>query len=411
VKKSQLSDKQLEEILGRMPKIKDHRDPRDIYQNIAQRVEKRRTHAWLIPSLAAAAVLFLAFILFPGMTDWNQSTSGSYDKSSSDSKTANEMDTASMEKGELESAPKEANKMMMDRSDILNNQDKKSEAFMEANPYAGLSALYEAESVEGISQEITYAIPDQNAQVLVPVTVTVPVVDQPWIDSFTETMAKLEEDEWGLTDFYPINAKWAYNEASKTLNMDVEEDHQYSDGSVLNTMLLEAMAQNLAGQEVEKLTFSTNGKKGIDLGNYGILFEQKIPVAAKEGRAFMQLSLKEAERPYLVPTIERFDTFEQAIGQMRFNSAELNLKASLPENFKPERIDFEKDKAVIKLNLLNQPALTEDFLFAIEAILLTAKDFGYKAVQIENSGTAQLGPFNLNEPIPVPKAPNKKNIK
>lgn len=411
MKKSQLSDKQLEEILGQMPKIKDHRDPRDIYQNIAHRVEKRRTHAWLIPGLAAAAVLFLAFILFPGMMDWNQSTSESYDKSSSDSKTANEMDTASMEKGALESAPNEANKMMMDRSDILNNQDKKSEAFKEANPYAGLSALYEAESADGNSQELTYAIPDQNAQVLVPVTVTVPVVDQPWIDSFTETMAKLEEDEWGLTDFYPINANWAYDRASKTLNMDVEEDHQYSDGSVLNTMLLEAMAQNLVGQEVEKLTFSTNGNKGIDLGNYGILFEQKIPVAVKEGRAYMLLYPKGAERPYLVPTKKSYDTFEQALEQMRINSAELNLMASLPENFKPERIDFEKDKSVIKLILINQTALTEDFLYALEAILLTAKDFGYKAVQFENSSTAQLGPFNLNEPIPVPKAPNKKNIK
>ena len=73
MKKSQLSDKQLEELLGQMPKIKDHRDPRDIYQNIAHRVEKRRMPAWVIPSAALAAVLFLAFILSPGLMDWNQS--------------------------------------------------------------------------------------------------------------------------------------------------------------------------------------------------------------------------------------------------------------------------------------------------------------------------------------------------
>ncbi|GAE43422.1 hypothetical protein [Mesobacillus boroniphilus] len=95
MKKSQLSDKQLEEILGQMPKVKDHRDSRDIYQNIAHRVEKRKKMpAWVIPGAALAAALFLAFILSPGLMGTNYSEEKSMDSSAAGEKSAMDMNTA-----------------------------------------------------------------------------------------------------------------------------------------------------------------------------------------------------------------------------------------------------------------------------------------------------------------------------
>lgn len=63
MKKSEWSDREIEELLMQMPKIQDHRDPRDIYQNLS--LKKRKTKSWLLPGLAAAAAVLLFFILVP----------------------------------------------------------------------------------------------------------------------------------------------------------------------------------------------------------------------------------------------------------------------------------------------------------------------------------------------------------
>ena len=67
MKKSEWSDKQLEELLRQMPKIQDHRNPRDIYQNLS--IKKRKRPAWLVPGFATAAALLLFFILVPKLLD------------------------------------------------------------------------------------------------------------------------------------------------------------------------------------------------------------------------------------------------------------------------------------------------------------------------------------------------------
>lgn len=410
MKKSQLSDKQLEEILGQMPKIKDHRDPRDIYQNIAHRVEKRRMPAWVIPSAAMAAVLFLAFILSPGLMDWNQSADKSIDsKSSPESNMAMDMDTATKESSAKNTADQADQNIKMDTS--TEDEDKGNEftAKVAENPYAGLNALYKEELEGQESEVITYAIPDQNGQILVPITTTVPKEEgKPWIDSFTETMPKLKEEEWGLSEFYPVDATFNYNETSKTLNMDVKADHPYKNGSVSSTLLLDAMSQNLSGKGIDKLTFTTEQKPGMDLGNYGMLDEGPITPAANEMRAYMFYQQDDNTQPFLVPTKEQFDTIMLAFEQMQGNIEELQLTASLPKDFSPAKIEPEDDQTELKIILDKKMALDNEFLPNLEAILMTAKEFGYQSVKFENAGTEQIGPFILNDPIPVPVAPNKK---
>lgn len=412
MKKSQLSDKQLEEILGQMPKIRDHRDPSDIYQNIARKVERRRTPVWILPGLASAAVLFLVFILSSGLMDSNQSADKSVEQNAaSDEKTATEMDSASIEESKFEDKNEEQEKaLMMDQSESLKNESKKLTPFKEGGPYAGLTALYESELIDEGAQAFTYAIPDMAGQNLVPVTVSVPgVEEEPWFETFTATMAKLTEEEWGLTDFYPIDAALTYDKVTKTLNMDVKEDHPYRQGSVSNTMLLEAMAQNLASQDVKELTFSTEGKEGIDFGHYGVIEKKPVPNVPIRKRAYFIFKPEGTEDTYLVPTKESFDSFETALSEMRKANEELKLEATIPDDFAPQEIKVEEEQSLVRIFLDGDTGLQE--LSSFEAILLTAKEFGYQSVKFENAGIDTLGPFNLNEPVPVPQAPNKKYIK
>lgn len=413
MKKSQLSDKQLEEILGQMPKVKDHRDSRDIYQNIAHRVEKRKKMpTWVIPGAALAAVLFLAFILSPGLMGVNHSADKSVESNSaSDAKSSMEMDTAVRDDTANESASQEESTLMMDAADgEVEEKSKEFAAMDKANPYDGLISLY-AEEVETETSEIfTYAIPDDQAMVIVPVTVTTPKKEgKSLIESYTETMPMLKEKEWGLTDYYPMDATWNFDEATKTLTMDVKQNHPYRDGSTPNKMFVETMTQNFSVAGISKIILTTEGKPGIDLGNFGPMEELPLNAEAKTRRAYFFLTVEGMPNPYLVPTKEQHKTIGDAFAQMWKGDEKGYLSASLPEDFSLAQTKKTEDD-ILEITLDKNLTLGESFLPNLEAILMTASEFDYSGVRFTNANIDQLGPFNLNEVLPLPLAPNKKNF-
>ncbi|GAE43423.1 hypothetical protein [Mesobacillus boroniphilus] len=63
---------------------------------------------------------------------------------------------------------------MMDAEDNEESKGKKISALDEANPYDGLISLYPEEADIETSEIFTYVIPDTQAMVIVPVTVTTP---------------------------------------------------------------------------------------------------------------------------------------------------------------------------------------------------------------------------------------------
>ncbi|MBT2693294.1 hypothetical protein [Bacillus sp. ISL-55] len=411
MKKSQLSDKQLEEILGQMPKVKDHRDSRDIYQNIAHRVEKRKTMpTWVIPGAALAAVLFLAFILSPGLMGVNHSADKSIESNSaSDAKSFMEMDTAVRDDTANESASQEESTLMMDAADGEAEEKSKEFAAMDkANPYDGLISLYAEEVDTETSEILTYAIPDDQAMRIVPVTVTTPKEEgKSWIDNYTETMPKLMEKEWGLTDYYPMDAAWNFDEATKTLTMDVKQNNPYRDGSTANVIFIDSMTQNFSGAGIDKMVLSTEGKPGLELSNIGLLEELPLNAETKKRRAYLFLTVEGVQNPYLVPTKEQHESIGKAFEQMWKGDG--YLSASLPEIFSLAETN-KSENDILEITIDKNTTLDESYLPNLEAILMTASEFDYSGVRFTNANIDQLGPFNLNEVLPLPLAPNKKNI-
>jgi hypothetical protein len=410
VKKSQLSDKQLETILGQMPKVKDHRDSRDIYQNIAHRVEKRKKMpAWVIPGAALAAVLFLAFILSPGLMGVNHSADKSIESNSaSDVKTSMEMDTATRDDTANESASREKSTFLMESEDSEEKTEKKLSTLDEAISYDSLSSLYAEEVDTDTTEILTYSIPDEQAMAIVPVTVTTPKEEgKTRIESYTESMPKLTEKEWGLTDYYPLDAAWSYDKATKTLSLDVKQDHPYQYGSTANIIFVDTMTQNFSGAGIEKMVLTTEGKPGIELSNYGLMEELPITAETAQKRAYLFLPVEGMQNPYLVPTKEQHKSIGEAFAQMWKGDG--YLSASLPEDFKLAKTEQNESK-VLEITLDKQTTLDESFLPNLEAILMTASEFDYTGVKFTNANIDQLGPFNMKEVLPLPLAPNKKNI-
>ncbi|WP_174734050.1 negative regulator of sigma-X activity [Mesobacillus harenae] len=401
MRKSELSDKQLEEMLRQMPKIKDQRDPRDIYQNIASKVEKKKRAVWLFPGLAASAAALLFIILAPTLLDWNFSMQESSEQNSSAYDTSENDQSANTILADTDKADSASMFEAAGQEEEITSLAEAKEANL------GVTAVYE-EDLNG-SQVLTYAIPDPNALVTIPVSVVVPEdKTKSDFDQYKDTMDSLREEEWGLADFYPLNAELSFDPSIKTVKADLPKDHQYGIGSANEIMFFSAMEKTFENLNVEKINLYTDGNDGAIFGNFGEIKE--ISIKDPGNQAYFFYYLPDSSVPYLVPFTENFKTIDAAYDQMTKDHETSGLRASIPAGIKVHELSG-VEGATLQITLKEGTELTENMLHSFEAMLLTAKSFGFQAVKVVGAETDTLGPFNLNEEIKLPIAPNKREIR
>jgi hypothetical protein len=390
VGKSRLSDKNLEDLLRELPKVSDNRHPREIYRNISLNKEKRSLPTWLIPGVATGIVLLLIFILSPQLTGIQNTAS---DSSRSDSSASIENKATKSEYGSEELEITE------DKAQQINELN----TFLVEEP----SAVYPDDLND--YQAFTIAIPEPNALLTIPVTVLIEKMeDKTWFELFEEMMPKLTEEKWGLAEYFPLDVNLSFDQASETVLVDVPANHQYGLGSAAETMFTKTLQESFPAEKVKTIRFTTEGKKGIVLGNYGEIFE--LQTEEYQNRAYYFTYLGSDSRPYMVPSEQQFDTIMEAYSAMEIDEAALGLQASIPTDIKLEFTTAEDDAQTLKVKVTEETELNNQFLDTFEAIMLTAKSFGYNKIRVEGQGIEQIGPFSLKEDVPLPVGPNKKIV-
>lgn len=412
MKKSELSDKQLIEWLSNMPEVKDHRDPRDIYQNISLRLAKRKKRiVWIMPTIAAATAIILIFILASNQvinsdskqialkSENNVNKNERLDKATPVKEDLNQDNKKETQAEKVETAQDE------NKSDHVKGENRFAAGNIEMDELDGTTAVYR-EDLED-HDVLTYGIPDESAQVVVPVSVLVPKSGKSFLEKWKDTMSELKEKEWGLSDYYPINGNISLDEDDNQLNVDVPADQQYGMGSVAPILFKDVLLQLLNDMNLKKMNLSTEGTPGIHLGNLGDMTE--ITAEAKRNHAYYLFSPNNRTEPFMVPSAEEFDSIEQALVSMK-QDANPDLKASIPEDIDVNSINTSGDSLIIKLRDSKELENNKRTLQMIEAILLTAKDFNYDKVKFENPPTEQIGKFQISKDLNVPVAANKEFI-
>ncbi|MGG7617893.1 hypothetical protein [Bacillus coreaensis] len=394
-----ISDEQLEEWLREMPKLKDHRDPHVIYENISKKLEERPRKTWIIPSFATAAavllVAILSFNLFDG-TSFNQSA----DKSLQEEAVTEQNSSLKKEESTTE------NEARMDVGSEENSNDMNDITFQTIED--STTAVY-AEDL-GAMQVFTLAIPDSQVQNIIPVSFLIEPSDQ--VDQLVqleEGMASINEQEWGLDNFYPLEADLAIDTNNSTLNVNVAADHPYQFGTA-GTPFVAAIQQILLDLNLEKAVFTTDEtEKGMSTGHD--FFTEKS-IEKKSNLAFyFYYPNNESTKPYLVPYTESYSTIENAFEAMKTNIDTHNLRAPLLVD-QINSVDIDDTQKIVNITL-NKGINIEDTpetSQSIEAILLTVKSFGYEKVKFSNAPINHVGRFSLQEEIQVPIAANKKSI-
>ncbi|PAE22028.1 GerMN domain-containing protein [Robertmurraya siralis] len=407
MRKSEWSDEQLEKLLREMPKIEDNRDPRDIYQNISLRLSKKKQRSWIIPSVATAAVVLIIAVLSPNLLGENSSSEQSAESGNA---------TEQAERSEMNIIKDEGAGIAYENAVEENQDTPTSDDAAEERVTSSTidlnqeyTAVY-AEDVDGAEENaLTFAIPDEQNQIIVPITVLIQKEKgKSLFEQYTETMAKLHEKEWGLAETFPLkNVELSViNDNILKVNVPSGQTYQGSANEIAFTSVIKKTAKSLGLKGIE---LYTDNQPGIELGNEGELSGLDLSDDGNYAYYFYYSNVN-PEVPYLVPYGESFTNIESALNAMKENVDTHQLSASIPQDIDIEEIHGEKGMLTLQLNEESDMTSTRTILQTIEAILLTAKEFNYNKVKIEYSKLDKIGKFVFNEEMNVPIAPNKREL-
>ncbi|WP_066294128.1 hypothetical protein [Bacillus sp. FJAT-29937] len=410
MKKLEWTEEQLEDLLGKMPKIKDDRDSREIYHHVAIKMQKRKQKMWIMPSIATAGAFLLFFILVPNLFNGQGSEEKSMesaDKSSSGSEIM--MEKKSLDDNQDQPAASKENKVSIE---MAKQEEEKPMGITSIELDDETTAVYEDDMID--KEVLTYGVPNQDVSFIVPISLIVPKDDQKSkFDLYIENMPNLAEEKWGLSEYYPLQADLNFDEENKTLTLDVPADHSYGMSSNTEWLLNQVMNYIMASLDMTKVNLTTEGNPGIGFSHLGQIDEFVSKDQPSDDAYYFYFPSNVETKPFIVPYkfTEKQGTIQEAFSLMRNNQAGENLIASIPETiqFKTEE-NPKEGKLIIKFEKGSQLNNDQSTLHTIEAILLTAKEFNYEFVKLENANIDRIGIFDLNQEIKVPVAPNKLMI-
>ncbi|MER2058201.1 MAG: GerMN domain-containing protein [Niallia sp.] len=389
--KQKWNEEKIKHVLKQLPSIKDERSPESIYHTIQLKKKPVRKMRRIMPVLATACTIMLLFIISQSFFDSNESFK-------SERKVA---ENSSIMKAKISD---EAEKNEMQNLDIAEEQKDMSATSL--TPIA----IYQEDI--GNQEVLTYPIPDVNVQVIVPISILVENPDHlSRFDLYVQNVKKVIGINDHLSDYFPISPE-IFTYTLKDNNIEVDVKREFTNfGSHSEEFFNTMIQQQLQSIGAKKMEFYTNDKLGAELGNRT---ETTIDYRPLENRAYFLLQDGESkERPLYVPWEEPYDSIENAFDAMEDNIETHGLMASIPDTIDIDKVSKDENKRQLIVYLSNDSKMEEDqkTLYAIESILLTAKEFKYSTVKFENTKVKEVGDFLLTKELVVPVAANRVDIK
>ncbi|WP_318508536.1 hypothetical protein [Bacillus sp. T3] len=405
--KSNWNEEQLKELLRTMPKIKDNRNPEYIYEHISKKRNKRKEKGtWLVPGFASLVAIIL-FVLFNAnfvKYEDKRENELSLQSNATDDHAEVSMKTEqiSPERAEQTTQNEPANK-----TNLSEQTTKSTEQFelMTASE-TPKTAVY-SDDLQG-KEVITYGLSVKNKDNIVPVSLIVnKEQSKSWFDQYLENMPRITEETWGGSEYYPLNGTLSFDLEQKAINLDLPIDHQYgvteSEGSRLFNSLITAFRGR---SDVDKITFSTAHHPGVS-------FEKKIVKQIDltseriNRKPYFLLYQEKNAQPLFVPANESATTIDDALTMMQNEVPIQGLAPSIPKELRFEKISIANGYLTVYISNRTDVPQSAEMNYAIEAILLSAKEFGFSTVEFKHAKTEKVGSFPFNKPIEVPIAANK----
>jgi hypothetical protein len=398
VKRSEWKDHDIEELLKKLPKVKDKQTPQEIYASIERKKHKNKVYRtrW-ITALSTVTVLFILVLLSPALFSnldqfpLEKGMEGNRGNSSEAQEQGSEAVQSSNEKNNYSFSENSEERRQ------FATFDKKQERIQR-------NSVYEEDLVN--QQLLTYGLVTNDA-ITVPVSVLVPEsASNDWLEEYKKVSTRLPEQKWGFDDYYPLQGNMEWDSKRNEIVYELPNDNPYSGSSASEYAFIYALQYSFENQNINNIRLVTEDGDTPIFSQVGELSELNLDL--KKGTSFYIYSPTDSNR-YFVPKEEAFSTISKAIDSMKVAPADY-FQAVIPEgvNMSVEQ----KGKDVVIVTSLNELDLTQyknqTIMELIEGILLTAKSFGYKYVEFKNIKQSKWNRFDFSAPIKTPISPNKK---
>ncbi|MBM7661200.1 hypothetical protein JOC85_001972 [Bacillus mesophilus] len=391
MKKSEWSDKQLEELLEQLPQVKDRQTPDELYRKINARmqdeqVRRKSPKVWVLPSIAAVAAVLLIMVMGPSFLN---GTGGTQDSAIEES--ASESETAALE-----------NSSLADDETGIASTEESTELRMATQEINHL-VIQDAETY------VTLGIPSIGANTIIPVTYMYDDPNTSSLDLVNQLFDQFPYEEFGLSGSLLSEVTFEEMEGNKVL-VTVPTDFTVN-GSAQSQALYEGIQETLRWMNYSEAILKKEDGSQVELDNYGPI--DPIPLSPTMNQGYF-LHITETGSTYIVPSSPQssgLTSIEEAFNAMKTNVDNFELQPSIPADLTIETSELDADSLSVTFpeNMINQEDLSHDLM--IKAILLTAKEFGYADVTFVNTPEIMAGlQLEVNgepNPIPVPKALNQ----
>ncbi|WP_456278496.1 hypothetical protein [Bacillus sp. AK128] len=394
MKKSEWSDKQLEELLEQLPQVKDRQSPEELYRKINARlqdeqVRKKSTKTWMLPSVAAVAAVLLIIVIGPSFLNL---TGGSSQENASEE---------SVSEGEMAS---------------LNTAEEKGATSLADEEEAGITSTEESTDLRMPTSEINHVLTGTNgtyvtigimndqASNLVPITFVSEDSNVSRVDLLEQVLDQLPYGDFGLIPT-PLS-ELMFKEIDGNRIEITFPNAVNATGAALSNEYYKGIEEVLRWMGYSAAVLRMEDGSEVEIGEYGNIPSIDSPTSS---RGYF-LYTNGAGSTYLVPGNSPSTTMEEALEIMKINDG--LLEPSIPTDIIIEDItEVDKDRITVTFSPdsnVNQENISHELM--IKAILLTAKEFGYADVTFVNTSEEIGGlPLQVNgqpNPIPVPAAPN-----
>ncbi|SEN41805.1 hypothetical protein SAMN04488134_10134 [Amphibacillus marinus] len=422
---------QLIEQLKKMPQIKDDLSKEMLLKRININLNKqdqkqdRLWYKWFLPSVASIAMVFILIIvaqqnLFQGDDQIMERTTSDRDMSlRSDSNNDEvQMFLADEEESGSATADEADNYQNENDGDDLNILDSARMALPTEEDqlvYYDHDSFVDADGVE----TFTVTVVDVNANFVIPLTlISSSSTGDPndyysRINSFLSDEA-IEELGISLYPFQDMSFEFGFD--GNVVYLTVPDDYQFSEGTFAEGLLDEVLSIMFADYDVDTVILQTeSGQQGIEMSHSGLVTEiELLDQLANSAYKIYQASSERLLVPITRSSDEgsTFNTIDEAFAEMQVDQSDSYLTASIPAEVVDITVEqTSNEQLTVKMG--PYPDFGDNILTSemIEAILMTAKSFGFQEVAFEIDGiNGEVGRFNLNEAVPVPDGINAKLI-
>ncbi|OIU71189.1 GerMN domain-containing protein [Rossellomorea aquimaris] len=413
MKKSGWNDREVEDLLKKLPKLNDDRSRSLIYS----RVEKERKRLGglqrYMPVLAAFAALFILVLLAPAlmtkMSGEDSAMEGAYstDSSAGEAKVAEDPPSAEESKSEVtrDYETEEENQLQM--AEESDKDNKETQTLTELGKHERLSLF--KEDIDG-KDYYTFGLVSSDAMT-VPVSVLAAGEAEgnraDWVEKYENTSKKIPENDWGFQDYLPIKGEFSISENKENVILTLEGNHPYNESSAMESSFYQSLVYSFEDRGMKEITLQTKEGNVPEFSHYGTL--SSIPLNQTLHRPFYSYS-PDGKGRYLVPGSMNEKNVKESIAAMKETPSDFyqsviprQLSVNVTETDDRVIVTFNEE---VDLNSMTEQAAKE----LIEGILLTAKSSGYQKVQFQNIRQESWNGFTFTKPLETPVAPNKKSL-